>query len=262
MKDFIAYLKFDTLNEEEILNYCKDKIDHNERCITVTPNLDNLRITYKNVVLRSLINNKANISTIDGVPVKWIAKILGKKQFKKKISGSDLALEVIKMAADNNYSLLFFGGAPGVGEKAKANLLLKYPNLKIDLICPEFGHEKDPELSKKYCDLINQYNADIIFLCTGYPKSELFFVSNENSFKRGCYFFVGATIDFIAGSVKRAPKWMSKCGLEWLYRLFHDFRRLFKRYWLDFWFLLKIFFLCIFNRKKFDKLIKEAEESL
>ena len=255
MKDYIAHLKFDTLSEDEILKFYEESVFSNKRCLTVTPNLDGMRVSYKNQNLRKFINS-ADISTIDGVPVKWIAKWLHKKQFKYKISGSDLALDVIKMAAERGYSLLLFGGKEGVADKAKENIIKQYPNLKISTICPEFGHEKNLELSLKYVRKINEIGADINFICTGFPKAELFFASHEKEFTKGLYFFVGATIDFIAGSIKRSPKWMSKCGLEWLYRLFHDFKRLFKRYWLDFWFLFKMFFICVFHKKKFAKIIE------
>ena len=257
MKDYIAHLRFDTLSEAEILKIYKQKVLKKERCLTCTPNLDGMRLSYKNKELRKFINN-SDVTTIDGTPVKWIAKLLGKKNFKYKISGSDLSLNVIKLCEENNWSILLFGGKEGVGEKAKSNLLEQYPNLKITVICPEFGHEKNKELGEKYVKEIKLADADVNFICTGFPKAELFIKDHNDEFKKGLFFLVGATIDFIAGSVKRAPKWMSKCGLEWLYRLFHDFTRLFKRYWLDFWFLVKMFFICVFNKKKFETLINET----
>lgn len=258
MKDYIAYLKFDDLSEDEILLFCKDRTINKEKTIVVTPNLDGMRVAYKNENVRRGINN-ADIATIDGVPVLWIAKLLKKKNFKYKISGSDLSINVIKMAAENNFSILLFGGKEGAAEKVKEELLKQCPNLIINTIFPEFGFDKDEELSKKYINEINQYNADITFLCTGFPKTEIFYFAYKDLFGPSTYLFVGATIDFLAGTVKRAPKWMSKCGLEWLYRLFKDFRRLFKRYWLDFWFLFKMVFICIFNKKKFAKMISSEE---
>ena len=77
-------------------------------------------------------------------------------------------------------------------------------------------------------------------------------------FPNAVYLCVGATIDFIAGNIKRAPKWMSSCGLEWLYRLTKDFKRLFKRYWHDFWFLQKVFILIIFYRRIFKLKYEES----
>ena len=253
MKDYIAHLKFDTLSEEEIISFYETKVKKHEMCITVTPNLDIMRVTYKNKQLRDFINT-ADIATIDGVPIKWIARWCHKKNFKYKISGSDFSLKIVEFCSENNLKLLLVGGKEGVADKAKENLLTKYPSIEIETICPPFGHEKDPKLTAELIEEINSKKADIVFMCTGFPKADLFFVNNRESFPKAMYFFLGATVDFLAGSVKRAPKWMSKCGLEWLYRLFHDFRRLFKRYWLDFWFLFKIFFICIFNRKKFESL--------
>ena len=259
MKDYIAHLRFDTLSEQEILDFYEEKVANKERCFTTTPNLDGMRVTYRNKELRKFVNS-ADISTIDGVPVLWIAKWLKKKEFKYKISGSDLSLKVIELCSKNNWKILLFGGKEGVGEKAKEKLLEQYPNLNIEVICPKFGHEKDETLSKQYVEEIVKADAEVNLICTGFPKAELFFCRHQESFKKGLYFFVGATIDFIAGSVKRAPKWMSKIGLEWLYRLFCDFTRLFKRYFLDFLFLIKMFTICVFNKKHFNKLIDQVKD--
>ena len=88
-----------------------------------------------------------------------------------------------------------------------------------------------------------------MLLCLSAPKQELFFNKNKASLIDATYICAGATVDFLAGNVKRAPKWMSKVGLEWFYRLMKEPKRLFKRYWLDFWFLVKIFFIALFQKK-------------
>lgn len=254
MKDYITYLKFDDLTETEILDYYKENIINHKRTLTITPNLDILRITYKDKWLRDGLNS-CDISTIDGKPIQWIAKFQKKKTFKHKISGSDLSLSVIEMANKNNFSLLIFGGKEGVADIAKEKLLVQYPNLRIETICPEFGYEKTEETSKKYINEINSMKCDIVLFCTGFPKTEQFFFKYKNLFAVAQYFFVGATVDFIAGTIKRAPKWMSNCGLEWMFRLFSDFKRLFKRYWFDFWFLIKLYLILIFNKNKIKKII-------
>ena len=190
----------------------------------------------------------------------WIAKLCKKKNFKYKISGSDLTPSVLRLANDKGYSVTIFGGKEGVAEKAKENILRDYPNIKqCNTICPEFGYEKDELQIKKYISLINSYKSNIILMCTGFPKTERFVLNNYDLFGPGLYLNVGATVDFLAGTIKRAPKWMSKCGLEWLYRLIHDFRRLFKRYWLDGWFLLKLITICLFNKKRFVKMRGEIK---
>ena len=258
MKDYITYLKFDDLSEDELLIEINKSIEGNRKSILCTPNLDGLRICYKDKELRDNIN-KADFVTIDGKPVQWIAKWCKKKQFKYKISGSDLTPKVLELANKMNYSLVIFGGKEGVAEKAKENIIRNFPNVIVKTtICPMFGFEKDEELSTKYINEINSNNADIILMCTGFPKTEKFIFKNYDLFSSGLYMCVGATVDFLAGNMKRAPKWMSNVGLEWLYRLFHDFKRLFKRYWLDFWFLIKIFFICHFKKKKIKSMIDNA----
>ena len=254
MKDYITYLKFDDLSIDELLFEIKKKIDANEKAITCTPNLDGLRIAYKDKKVRDGINN-ADFVTIDGKPIQWIAKLLKKTQFKYKISGSDLTPNVLKMANENNYSLVIFGGKEGVAQRAKENIEHDYPNVDVKAaICPDFGFEKNHIKLKEYISLINSYKANIVLMCTGFPKTEKYIFDNYDMFGASVYFCVGATVDFLARSIKRAPRWMSNCGLEWLYRLSKDFRRLFKRYCLDFVFLIKIFFICVFNKKIFEKM--------
>nr|MCR5231208.1 WecB/TagA/CpsF family glycosyltransferase [Acholeplasmatales bacterium] len=215
---------------------------------------DGMRVAYKDKEIRDNIN-KADYVTIDGKPVLWIAKWLKKKQFKHKISGSDLTPEVLKLANEKGYTVAIFGGKNGVADMAKENIEKDYPNVKVVLtLCPKFGFENDEVLMKQYIEELNSSNADIYLMCTGFPKTEKYVFKYYDSFGPGLYLLVGATVDFLAGNIKRAPKWMSNCGLEWLYRLSKDFNRLFKRYWLDFWFLVKIFFICVFNKKKFENM--------
>lgn len=254
MKDYIAYLKFDDLSEEELIFQLEKSIVEKNKSVVSTINLDGMRICYKDSDLRKKIND-ADFVTIDGKPVLWIAKLCGKKKYKHKISGSDLTPKILKLANDKGYSVTIFGGKEGVADKAKKNIIKEYPNICVKkTICPNFGFEKDETLTDKYIFEINESQADIYLMCTGFPKTERFVFENMEKFENGLYLNVGATVDFIAGNIKRAPSWMQKCGLEWLYRLTHDFKRLFKRYWLDGLFLFKIVFICIFNKKKFEKM--------
>ena len=255
MKDYITYLKFDSLSKDELIEEFKNNIITHKKTFTLTPNLDFLRISYKDSALRTIIN-EADYSLIDGKPIIWLARLTHKRKiFKYKISGSDFATDLLDVANKNGYSIVLFGGKNGIAEKAKEKILGKYPNIVVKLtLCPDFGYEKDAEKSLKYVEMINNAKADIVFLCTGCPKTEKFFFKNKDLFNDATYLSVGATIDFWAGNIKRAPKWMSKVGLEWFYRLTKDFRRLFKRYWLDFLFLLKIILICLLKKKKIQKL--------
>ncbi|MCR5348370.1 MAG: WecB/TagA/CpsF family glycosyltransferase [Bacilli bacterium] len=259
MRDYVTFLPFDALTMEEAVEEAVSKAKLPTPSLLVTPNLDGLRQTYKNPEVRQAVQS-GDIITIDGKPVLWLAKLSKKKAFKNTVPGSDFTVHLLPRLEQEGLSVYFFGGKEGVAEQAAENVLKQYPNLKIaGTLCPEFGFQNNEELCKTYIDLINASDADVVLLCTGFPKSELFFTRHKDQFKKGLFMCVGATVDFLAGSVKRAPKWMSKIGLEWLYRLFHDFGRLFKRYWLDFWFLVKILFLMAFNKKAIEKRKPQGE---
>lgn len=250
MKKNIAYLRFNTESKPEMLSIYKECILNKTKNWTVTPNLDFMRFCYKNKDLINVINS-ATYSTIDGKPILKIAKWLKINDFKERIPGSDLSIDILKMMNENQFSLFLFGGKGGVAELAAKNIKETYPNIKIaGTLCPDFEYEKDKEKSAKYIQQINLAHPDVVLMCTGSPKTEIFIVDNWKSFESSTYLSVGATIDFLAGNVKRAPKWISKIGLEWFYRLIKDFKRLFKRYWKDGCFLIKMWFLCHFNPKK------------
>lgn len=252
MKQYVTYLKFNTESIEELIELIDIDINKKNKSFVITPNLDFLRLSYKDESFRKIIN-ESEYSLVDGKPIVWLAK----KEKKKinKISGSDFIYPILKLANDRSYSILLFGGKEGVAEKAKSNILNSYPLIKeIHCYSPSYGYEKDKEERNRSIEFINQCKSDIIILCTGSPKTEMFYFENKDMFNSGVYLSLGATIDFIAGNIKRAPKWMSKIGLEWLYRLSKDFKRLFKRYWLDFWFLFKIVFICIFNKESLKKM--------
>ena len=113
MKDYIAYLQFDDICQEELITLFNDDINNNRKKVVVTPNLDGMRIAYKDSTICNYINS-ADYVTIDGKPVLWIAKTLKKKQFKNKISGSDLSIRVLEEANKYCHSITIFGGAEGV----------------------------------------------------------------------------------------------------------------------------------------------------
>lgn len=254
MKGFITFIKFDDYDEKTYFSKFENDINECAKKVIVTPNLDFLRVAYKNKDIRRLINS-ADYSTIDGKPILSLAKKEKKYSFKYKVSGSDLVCNMLPLIDSRGWSIVIFGGKEGVGNKAKDNIVKKYPNIRVKaVICPKFGFEKDAKLMKEYVSIINEAKPDIVLLCVGFPKQELFYYNNKDFLCNSLYFCVGATVDFLAGTVKRAPKWMSKIGLEWLYRMFKDFKRLFPRYWKDAWFLLKIKWLLCFNKKKIERL--------
>ena len=169
--------------------------------------------------------NKADMVLADGKPLIWISKYY-KRPIKEKISGSDLVPLLCKRAAEKRYSIYILGGADGIAEQAKKNLEEQYPAIRIvGTYAPPFGFEKDQAELDKINQMISEKTPDLLIACFGCPKQEKFIYRNIDKYDAKVSVCAGATVDFLAGNVKRAPKWMSEHGLEWFYRFLKEPKR-------------------------------------
>ncbi len=153
----------------------------------------------------------------------------------EKISGADLLPEICRKAEKEQCRIFLLGSASQqIIEKTASNLMLKFPHLKIvGMLSPTIGFEKKEEENKRIIEEINKSKADILFVGVGAPKQEKWIHKHKDNLQVGVALGIGAAFDFIAGNVKRAPLWMQKNGLEWLYRFLQEPTRLFKRYFID-----------------------------
>lgn len=236
----------DNLSMQEVVDKVDNMVANDEKGFIVTPNVDHIVKMEKDLYMRDIFSKSA-ISTVDGKPLMWIAKWYG-TPFKEKVSGSDLGIRLCRLCHEKGYRLFIFGGKEGVAEKAKENLERDYPGINVcGVYSPPFGFEKNPDEVKKSVEYINQCKPDILFACVGAPKQEKFVYENQDELDYKVAACIGATVDFIAGNVKRAPEWISRIGFEWFYRFCKEPKRLFKRYFVD---DMKIFKAAIKYKKK------------
>lgn len=233
----MARIKFmntciDNLTMSETLNEI-DKLIQKKNCsYVVTPNVDHIVRLEKDEELQKVYKNASLILT-DGKPLIWISKWY-KTPIKEKISGSDLFPRVCQLAANKNYTMYLLGAAEGVADTAARNLMKKYPGLNIvGTYSPPFGFEKNEQEMNKIKTQIQEVHPDILIVGLGCPKQEKFMYYHCKELGVPISFGLGASIDFEAGNIKRAPKCMSNHGLEWLYRFSKEPKRLFKRYFVD-----------------------------
>lgn len=210
-----------------------DKLIQKKNCsYVVTPNVDHIVRLEKDEELQKVYKNASLILT-DGKPLIWISKWY-KTPIKEKISGSDLFPNVCELAANKNYTMYLLGAAEGVADTAAKNLMKKYPGLNVvGTYSPPFGFEKNEQEMNKIKTQIQAVHPDILIVGLGCPKQEKFMYYHCKELGVPISFGLGASIDFEAGNIKRAPKWMSNHGLEWLYRFSKEPKRLFKRYFVD-----------------------------
>lgn len=233
----MARMKFmnteiDNLTMDEALDAISDLIKREKNSYVVTPNVDHIVQLEEGGELCEVYKN-ADLILADGKPLLWIAKWYG-TPIKEKISGSDLFPRLCEMAANKGYRMFFLGAAEGVAAKAAKNLIKKYPGLNVvGTYSPPYGFEKNNEEMYKIITMIKDVRPHILIVGLGCPKQEKFILNNREKLEVPISLGLGASLDFEAGNIKRCPKWMANSGLEWLFRITQDPKRLAKRYLVD-----------------------------
>lgn len=179
-----------------------------------TPNSEIIMAAYRDGAFCDTLNN-AELLTADGIGVVYASKILG-KPISERAAGYDIACEVLERIKGTSRSLFLFGGKPGVAEIAAEKIGEKYPGVKIAGM--RNGYFK-PEDEKDIVDEINKSGADLVFVCLGAPKQELWIDKHKDELKAKVAMGIGGSLDVFAGTALRAPAFFCNHGLEWFYRL-------------------------------------------
>ncbi len=224
---------------DETIRIIEKMIEGKKKHYIIPINIDVVVKMEKDPYLKRIIDN-ADLVLIDGKPLIWISNWY-KRPVKAKISGSDLVPALCKESAKKGYTIFIIGGKDGIAEKAMDNLEKQLPGIKIvGTYAPPFNFEKDRMELEKMNQIITDAHPDLLIVCFGCPKQERWIYENYNKYNAKISISAGATVDFLANHVTRAPLWMSEYGLEWFYRFLQEPKRLFKRYFVDDIQILKI----------------------
>jgi len=209
----ILGMPFHPLTMEETLDKLVSFLGEGDNHIIVTPNPEGVMQARRNPDFAQAIKN-ADLSLADGTGIVLAAKVKRKK-IPQRVRGVDTTFALFKrlQKKDDEFTVYFLGGKPGVAEKAKIRMENEYPNMNV----VGFHHgyfDDDTEIIAA----INECSPDILFVCMGMPRAELWATKNRDINAR-ITMCVGGTLDIIAGEVKLAPPFFRKVGLEWLYRL-------------------------------------------
>jgi len=198
----------------------------------VTVNVDFLNIAHRD---RSFVHllNAAALSVPDGMPLVWLSRVL-RRPLPERITGTDLILNCAELAAQRGYRMFLLGAAPGVADEAAALLESRYPGLRIvGTYSPPACDEFDPAENARIIDLIRAARPDMLFVALGTPKQERWIYQNLEELGVPVCIGVGGVFNFITGRIPRAPEALQQAGLEWLFRLVLEPRRLWRRYLVD-----------------------------
>lgn len=209
----ILGVKVDAVTMSEAVDIVQNFIDKKNPSIIATANAEMILNATHDEDLKKILNS-AELVVPDGAGTVWAAHYLGKKM-PERVAGYDLVQELMKVAAKKSQKIFLFGAAPGVAEKAKQKAEKLYSGIKIVGVRNGF-FTQDDEL--EIISQIKNSSPDILLAALGVPKQEKWLANHKNILNVPVSIGVGGTFDVMAGIVKRAPLWMQKAKLEWLYR--------------------------------------------
>ena len=196
----------------------------------VTAHADYLRQAASDAGLREIINSAALVVP-DGMPVVWAARVSGAPA-SKRVTGHDLVQALTDLSASDGASLFLLGAAAGVAELAAQKMKQRHPGVRIAGVYspPICSYPFPEEEDRRIVETINASGADALLVAFGCPKQDLWIAAHRDDLNVSVAMGVGCVLDVIAGAVGRAPGWLQVVGLEWLYRLIQEPRRLWWRY--------------------------------
>ena len=218
MKQDVLGLQFDNVTMDEAVARAKELLEMPGASIVVTPNAEIGYEALHDAQFRALLNG-AELVLPDGAGVVLAAK-LRKTPLKQKVAGVDFADRLLGVLAETGKTLYLLGGKPGIAELAAQKMVEKHPGLRICGTADGYFKEETPVIEK-----INAVKPDVLFVCVGAPKQEIFMNAHRDELDVRLMAGLGGSLDAFAGTVKRAPKWMIRCNLEWLYRLVKEPKR-------------------------------------
>lgn len=211
----ILGVKVDKYTIEEAADKIIDYIKNGEKrkCV-YTPNSEIIMMAHKDENFRNVLNG-ADILSADGIGVVYASKILH-NPIKSRAAGFDIACASLEKMSKLGKSVYLFGAKPGVAQTAGEKMKEKYPGIVIAGTADGYF---DVEKEKSIIEDISKQKPDMLFVCLGAPKQEMWINNHKDELDFGVCMGIGGTLDVFAGTAKRAPVFYQKLGIEWLYRL-------------------------------------------
>ena len=233
----------DVLNFRDTIKLVEKYVKQKEPLHLMGVNADKINELNENERLKQIVNS-CGIINADGASVIKASKYLG-KPLPERIAGIDLMQSLVKLSEKRGYSVYLLGAKQEVVKKTAVVLKAKHPNLKlVGIHNGYFNEDVWPQIS----EILKKKKPDFVFVGITSPLKEYLIEFLQDDGNDSVFMGVGGSFDVISGVIPRAPKWMQKCGLEWLFRVIQEPKRLFKRYFVGNWKFIK----AIWKEKRHD----------
>ncbi len=215
MRVDVLGVSFDNITPEEAVDRALAMLEEDRPHLVATPNPEMIQRAEKDPAFARVLS-EADLVLADGIGVIYAAKILG-RPLKGRVTGVDFASALMERLAGTDRRLFLLGAKPGVAEEAAKRLAARYPGLNICGAHDGYFQDDAPVI-----EAVRASGADVVFVCLGFPKQELWAAAHGAEAGAKLYVGLGGSLDVFAGKVERAPEKMQKLGLEWLYRLYKE----------------------------------------
>ena len=226
----VAGLEFDPLSQSEVIDqlFSRFREGHGGRAVFV--NIDVAVRAQRDPSLRPLVE-QADLVLADGMPLVWASRLLH-TPLPERVAGSTVLTGILKRAVDEDLPVMLVGGKPGSAEAAVESLRAGRGPIRAGWHTPPFGFERDPAAMEAIEASLDSFGRCLCFVGLGFPKQEKLMEALAKRRPDWWFIATGAGIDFLGGG-RRAPRWMQRAGMEWMYRLAREPKRLARRYLIE-----------------------------
>jgi N-acetylglucosaminyldiphosphoundecaprenol N-acetyl-beta-D-mannosaminyltransferase len=227
----IGELDVDAVTLDGALARIAELIERGSGGAVFTPNVDHVVKAETHLPFRQAYA-RADLRLADGMPLLWASRLVG-SPLPEKVSGSDLIVPLARLAAERGWRVYLFGGGAGVASQAGEKMAEELGVHVVGTDAPNINPDGNSDDTERFLSRIRAAGPDLLLVALGTPKGELWIDRFRGHIAPTVAIGVGGSFDFFTGRVRRAPPWMSRAGLEWLFRLTQEPRRMWRRYLID-----------------------------
>jgi N-acetylglucosaminyldiphosphoundecaprenol N-acetyl-beta-D-mannosaminyltransferase len=220
-----------------------------QKWIIANHNLHSIYLYHHNSKMRTFYA-KAEYTHIDGMALVFLGRLLGfSLQREQRVTYVDWISPLMKKATEQNWRVFYLGSKPGIAEQGAEILREKFHGLQIVAAHGYFDIHPDNPENQEVIAKINAYQPHVLMVGMSMPRQENWIAENLQQISANAILPCGAAIDYVAGAIPTPPRWAGKTGLEWLFRLIAEPGRLWRRYLIEPWFLLKLLLIDVWKKK-------------
>ena len=232
MKARIGSIDFSRLEKRQALDYINSSRELHAGGRVITPNMHFFSLIRKNPDLLELVNSHELI-LCDGVPIVWLSK-LARNPIPSRIAGSDFLIEMMNYSSNKKLCVAFVGGRIDTHKRIQERILIEFPGIRHAIYCHAYlPHADSIHDEAEFLEAAGICQPDIFFIGLGFPKQEEISLELFEMFPKSWFLNVGMGIGYLSGEMNRCPSFLQNIGMEWLWRLISEPRRLFRRYILE-----------------------------